>query len=161
MRHRAIGPADLDVVHEIFMDGENNPFLDYEPMDRASFRAIFDDLVRQQRTSLVLDDAGDVVGTYAIDRDTHRSSHVATLGSFALHPSHRGRGLGGTVIAEIVERLQQQGIRRLELLVEVDNVRAIRFYEKCSFTSEGVLRKAFRRASDAEDIDDIVMSKLL
>lgn len=160
MNHRAIESGDLDVVHFIYMDAENNPFLSYDPMDIGTFRPIFESLLGGGRTYLLLDDTR-VVGTYELRHQEHRSSHVATLGSFAMHPAFRGRGFGGKGIEEIVDVARSRGVRRLELLVEVDNPRAIRFYEKHGFVKEGVLRAAVRRANQQHDVDEIAMARLL
>jgi len=161
MKHRPIVPSDLDVLHFIYMDPETNPFLSYEPMNIAEFGPIFEELVREGRTYL-FEEGTAVVGTFALRlQDHHRSSHVAILGSFAMHPSFRGRGFGSRIIEEIVYFARSQGVRRLELLVETDNPRAIRLYEKHGFVREGILRGAVRRASDPHDVDELAMARLL
>jgi putative acetyltransferase len=78
-----------------------------------------------------------------------------------MHPSFRGRGFGSRAIEETVHFARSQGVRRLELLVETDNPRAIRFYEKHGFVREGILRGAVRRASDPHDVDELAMARLL
>jgi putative acetyltransferase len=160
MNHRSIQSGDLEVLHFIYMDVENNPFLSYEPMDLAAFRPIFQSLLGAARTYLLVDDTR-VVGTYELRQQKHRASHVATLGSFAMHPAFRGRGFGAKAIEEIVDVARSRGVRRLELCVEVDNPRAIHFYEKHGFVREGIFRSAWRRASDAHDVDEIAMARLL
>jgi RimJ/RimL family protein N-acetyltransferase len=159
MKHRLIAASDLEVLHFIYMDEENNRFMSYEPMDLAAFRSIFDGLVRAGRTHLLLDDTS-IVGTFELRQQEHRSSHVATLGSFAMHPAFRGRGFGGKAIEEIVQIARARGLRRLELLVETDNPRAIGFYERHGFVKEGIFRGACRRASEQHDIDEIAMARL-
>jgi RimJ/RimL family protein N-acetyltransferase len=158
MKHRPIAPSDLEVLHAIYMDAENNPFLSYEPMGLAAFRPIFEDLVQGACTYLLFEGT-DVVGTFALRLQDHRCSHVATLGSFAMHPSFRGRGFGGHAIDAIALFARSKGVRRLELLVETDNARAIGFYEKHGFEREGILRAAFRRASDTHDTDELSMAR--
>lgn len=160
MNHRPIVLSDLDVLHRIYMDAESNPFLSYEPMDVAAFRPIFEDLVRSGSTHLLLEGIN-VVGSYALRFQTHRCAHVATLGSFAMHPLFRGRGFGGRAIEHIVAIAQSKGVRRLQLLVETDNPRAIGFYEKHGFVREGILRGAFRRASETQDCDELAMARRL
>jgi len=160
MNHRPIVLSDLDVLHRIYMDAESNPFLSYEPMDVAAFRPIFEDLVRSRSTHLLLEGIN-VVGSYALRFQTHRCAHVATLGSFAMHPAFRGRGYGARAIEEIASAARSRGARRLELLVETDNPRAIRFYEKQGFVREGILRGAFRRANEAHDADEMAMARRL
>jgi RimJ/RimL family protein N-acetyltransferase len=160
MAHRPITSDDLDSVYRIYFDAEANPFLDYEPMDRAAFRPIFDELVRAGDTALLVDGVH-VLGTYRLHVQAHRCSHVATLGAFAMHPDFRGRGLGVKALEEIVLVARSRGVRRIELFVEADNRRAIRFYERQGFVREGVLRGSFRRRGDAADIDSFVMARIL
>jgi RimJ/RimL family protein N-acetyltransferase len=161
MKHRPIVSSDLDVLHSIYMDPANNPFLSYEPMTVAEFGPIFEELVRSGCTHL-FEEGTEVVGTFSLRlQDHHRSSHVAILGSFAMHPSFRGRGFGARAIEAIVSFARSKGVRRLELLVETDNPRAIRFYEKHGFVREGILRGAVRRASDDHDTDELAMARLL
>jgi putative acetyltransferase len=160
MNHRPVASKDLEIVHGIYMDPENNPFLNYEPMGVAAFRPIFDELLRSGCTRLLVEGV-DVIGTFSLRVQRHRCAHVATLEGFAMHPSFRGRGLGGRVIEAIVHLARSEGVRRLELLVETDNARAIHFYEKHGFLREGILRGAFRRARDPHDIDELAMARLL
>jgi hypothetical protein len=58
-------------------------------------------------------------------------------------------------------RSREGGARRVELRVEADNARAIRFYENAGFAREGVLGGALRRAGEDRDVDEIVMARLL
>ena len=159
MNHRSIASTDLEVLHFIYMDEGNNRFLSYEPMDLAAFRPLFENLVRSGRTYLLTDDTS-IVGTFELRLQEHRCSHIATLGSFAMHPAFRGRGFGAKAVEEIVHIARSRGVRRLELLVEADNPRAIRFYERNGFVREGVLRGAFRRAGEPHDVDEIAMARL-
>jgi putative acetyltransferase len=129
-------------------------------MDVAAFRPIFEDLVRSGSTHLLLEGIN-VVGSYALRFQAHRCAHVATLGSFAMHPAFRGRGYGARAIEEIASVARSRGARRLELLVETDNPRAIRFYEKHGFVREGILHGAFRRANEAHDTDEVAMARRL
>ena len=157
MNRRLIEQGDLEMLHAIYMDPENNPFLCYELMDVPAFRPIFEKFVRSQSTYLLVEGT-DVVATFALRIHTHREAHVATLGGFAMHPLFRGRGFGGRAIDDIVALARSKGVRRLQLLVETDNPRAIRFYEKHGFLREGILRGAFRRASETHDGDELSMA---
>jgi putative acetyltransferase len=160
VEHRAITREDIEVIHRIYMDEGVNPYFDYEPMPRDEFRPIFDALVAGGDTVLVVDE-GRVVGTYRLQLQSHRCAHVATLGALAVHPDARGRGYGGRLLDDAVARARARGARRVELLVEADNPRAIRLYERHGFVKEGVLRGAFRRRNDAADVDEIAMGLLL
>lgn len=62
--------------------------------------------------------------------------HVGKVGMGVMR-SHRGRGLGGRLLAAAVEHAWDTGFTRLELDVFADNQPAIRLYETCGFAREG------------------------
>jgi len=53
------------------------------------------------------------------------------------------------------------GVVRVELMAEIDNDRGIAFYRKLGFETEAVLRRAYRRAGDASEIDEVLMVRFL
>jgi len=61
----------------------------------------------------------------------------------------------------VLTRLRAEGVRRLELMLEADNPRALRFYEKQGFEFEGRLRAAYRRSHEDHDVDELLMARLL
>ena len=70
-------------------------------------------------------------------------SHVAILG-IALLPDARGLGLGARLMQAAINKAWAKGLRRVELTVRADNLRAKRLYERMGFVQEGVARRAFR-----------------
>ena len=91
-------------------------------------------------THLVAVIEGKVIGTLGLMRGEGRRGHSATLG-MAVHDAYAGRGAGTALMAAIMEQADRWlNIRRLELSVWTDNVRAIALYERFGFEHEGVLR---------------------
>jgi len=152
--------SDFEAVYSIYMDPLNNPFIAFDLMDRESFRPIFTDLVRTGELC-VYEVGGKVAAAYRVARKTHRMSHVAYRGVFAVAPRFRGRGTGSRVLADLKERLRSEGVRRLELLVVSDNPRAINFYKRLGFEVEGVLRGFLKRQNSPEYCDELMMAQLL
>lgn len=62
--------------------------------------------------------------------------HTLYLDQLVVAPEHWGAGTGAALVVE-AKRVSPQG---LDLDVNTDNVRAIRFYEKCGFVISGVGR---------------------
>jgi RimJ/RimL family protein N-acetyltransferase len=60
-----------------------------------------------------------------------------------------------------LENMRQDGIRRVELMVEADNPRAFAFYRKLGFEQEGRLRAAYKRANELDFVDELLMARLL
>jgi RimJ/RimL family protein N-acetyltransferase len=70
-----------------------------------------------------------------------------------------GRGLGTDAMNALVDfGFGQLGLERIELLVDADNARAIRSYEKSGFSHEGRLRSIAR--SRGKMVDGLMMSIL-
>ena len=61
----------------------------------------------------------------------------------------------------VFKHLKQRNIKRLELIVECDNPKAISLYKKLGFEIEGTLRAYLKRDNVDELIDDYAMSILL
>ena len=75
---------------------------------------------------IVADQAGALVGFVTIDRKAY-------LDQLVVRPDHWGSELGNALVAE-AKRLSPDGIT---LLVNTDNARAIRFYERNGFAHAG------------------------
>ena len=85
-------------------------------------------------------------------------AHTGSLGMGVLAP-YRGRGLGSALLAACRTKAQQRGITRIELEARIDNLNAIRLYEKSGFVREGVKRNGMR--FDNVYFDTLLMGCLL
>jgi ribosomal protein S18 acetylase RimI-like enzyme len=157
---RLAQPADLDAVYSIYMHPDVIPFLGYDPMPLDDFRPIFQELV-DCRSFYILERDGEVAGFCRTTRQPGRASHVGYLGTLAVSPRWRGTGVARDLMDQIISMLAAQGILRLELMLETDNPRAFAFYKKLGFVQEGLMRAAYKRASDSHYTDEIFMAKLL
>jgi ribosomal protein S18 acetylase RimI-like enzyme len=70
-----------------------------------------------------------------------------------------GRGIGGGLLAEAAEEAERRGLRRLELTVMTDNLRALGLYLRSGFEVEGLRRQALVR--NGAFVDEYYMGKLL
>jgi RimJ/RimL family protein N-acetyltransferase len=70
-----------------------------------------------------------------------------------------GRGIGRSLLEAVEGWAQSNGLHRLELMVNYNNERAIRLYEKFGFEREGVKRHALR--VDGHYIDAFYVAKLI
>lgn len=157
---RLASPADQDAVYSIYMDPEVIPYLGYDPMPPAEFRAVFQELL-DCRSFYILEREANVAAFCRTTRQPGRASHVATLGTLAVAPRWRGSGIARELLEQIFALLAADSILRVELMLEVDNPRAFAFYSKLGFKQEGTMRAAYKRASDAHYTDEIIMAKLL
>ena len=69
------------------------------------------------------------------------------------------KGLGSIFFNKIINSLAEEGITKIELGAEIDNSRAISFYQKLGFEIEGTRKKLLNR--EGEFIDNYFMAKML
>ncbi|CAA2100065.1 Mycothiol acetyltransferase [Variovorax paradoxus] len=157
---RLATPEDLVSVHALYMHEKVVPFLGYDPMPLEEFRPIYRDLVDSGCFHIYEHD-GRLAGFYRATRYPGRVQHVACLGTLAVDPAFHGQGIALAMVTEAIDALKAAGVKRIELFAESDNAPALRFYEKLGFEREGTLRKFYKRAGDADYIDDHLMALLL
>ena len=106
----------------------------------------FDDPSR--RLWVALDDVDDPTGTLA-DFDGTFAGFLSTslrtppskyatpdrlsLGNFYVDPAYRGTGLADDLVARAIQHAREDGAGELTLEVDVDNDRALAYYEKLGF----------------------------
>lgn len=156
---RLAAPEDLAAVHRIYMHDEVVPFLGIDPAPLEDFRPVFEGLLATKAFFVAVRDH-EVRGFYRVNRQKGRSQHVAILETLAISPSVKGTGFAQSMIGEALECLRQEGIRRVELMVEADNPRAFAFYRKMGFEQEGRLRAAYKRANHPGYVDELLMARL-
>ena len=157
---RLAAPQDLEAVFAIYMHERVVPFLGYDPMPLADFRPIFEELVAS-RSFHVYEVDGRVAGFYRATRYPGRVRHVACLATLAVDPALHGRGIARAMVLDAIERLRAEGVKRIELYAEADNAAGLRFYRKLGFEREGVLRRFYKRAGEADYVDDHLLALLI
>ena len=113
----------------------------------------------EHRLSLAIEnDAGALIGVIrllGIDRTHGRAELAIMIGD----KKAWSRGYGTEAMRLLLRHaFEDIGLRRVELITDVDNERGIRSYEKCGFVREGLLRQ--HRLRHGEPLDMIVMSIL-
>ena len=157
---RLATPHDLEAVFTIYMHERVVPFLGYDPIPLDEFRAIYKELV-DSRSFYIYEDDGRVAGFYRATRYPGRVRHVACFGTLAVDPALHGKGIAHAMVSDAIAHLKADGVKRIELYVESDNAPGLRFYKKLGFEHEGTLRKFYKRADEAEYIDDQLLALLI
>jgi RimJ/RimL family protein N-acetyltransferase len=98
---------------------------------------------------------GFVAGHRGVSR---RQAHLIYIAMGVLQ-AWVGRGIGRSLLAALEGWAQSKGLHRLELMVNCNNGRAIRLYDKFGFEREGVKRHALR--IDGHYVDAFYMAKLI
>jgi len=103
-------------------------------------RAAFDPLWRNSQQGLrvahdvsriatVAEKEGKIVG-YQISTADSLGGHLARL---AVQPGHQGQGVGTALVADVLRQFEKQGLVRVSVNTQEDNVASLRLYEKFGF----------------------------
>jgi putative acetyltransferase len=152
--------SDFESVYRIGMHPAVIPFLSFEPMSKSDFQPIFAGLLESQRF-FIFERATATAGFAHVSRHPGRSHHTAFISTLAVDPRLHASGFAHAMMRTILSDLRSESVRRVELVVEADNVRAIQFYKRNGFSIEGTMRGAYRRAHESRDIDSHIMAALL
>lgn len=104
----------------------------------------------QNALALLLQDAN--VGIVALDENGTPIGYGGLLTvldegqvtNIAVHPDHRGMGVGRAILEQLITESKARGIREISLEVRASNLPAISLYQSRGFTTAGV-RKGFYR----------------
>lgn len=151
---------DFDAIYALYMDSLVNPYLVFDVMSPEDFREVFHGLMTE-RELYVYEEDGKIVAALTVTRGTLRMSHVATLGTIAVHFDAHGTGVGASFLSQVLAQLADEGIQRVDLTVDADNEGGIAFYESMGFFQEGILHDYIRRAGDDKGVDNVMMAILL
>jgi putative acetyltransferase len=142
------------------MDERSNRFLTYDPMGKKEFETIYNELLRTN-TLYVVEIGDQVAASYRLIRKTNREAGTVYLGGFVVKNSFQGKGVGAKILGHIKESLQDKGIKRLELTLNIDNGPGISFYKKHGFEVEGHIKKSYKLSSTGNYYDEYLMAFIL
>jgi putative acetyltransferase len=92
-----------------------------------------------------------VIGSASLSfHSTEANRHKAELG-ITVHDDYQNRGLGTIMINHLLNTARQKALKKVYLLVNADNSRAIHVYEKCGFKIEAKLEKEHSREGRLRD----------
>lgn len=157
---RAAEPSDAAAISALI--GQVGTFegtLQLPDMPVAS-RLDFQQRVDTQGCKLVALARGEIIGVAGLhlQQPSLRRSHVRGL-AIGLAPPGQGRGIGRMLMTRLLEWADNwSGVLRVELLVHVDNDRAIALYRSLGFVEEG-RHKAYA-LKNGRYVDSISMARL-
>lgn len=134
---RAALAADVDPVVELEDD-----LFGAEAWDADT---LLDDLEREGRRFVVVEDDGEVVG-YAI---TILSGDVVDLARIGVHPSRQREGIAVGLLDHLLDAAREDGADRMLLEVSAVNPEALAFYAACDFQQIDLRTRYYKDGSDA------------
>ncbi len=102
---------------------------------------------------------GEVAGYVMATEETEPDYRHVALDLF-LASAHHGRGLGPEVLREVMAGFEAQGHHRFTIDPNVNNVAAIRAYEKAGFERVGILRRQERQLDGTWE-DALLMDRVV
>lgn len=127
MTIRIMQLADYDAVYALWLSckgmGLNN--VDDSREGIARF------LRRNPTTCFVAEDGGSIIGVIMTGHDGRRGFIYHT----AVHPEHRGQGIGSRLVDAALSALGEEGITKVALVVFGRNETGNAFWEKLGFTT--------------------------
>ena len=144
MRLRALERDDLPFVHGLSNDSGIMSYWFEEPYEAlVELQQIYDRHVHDNRERrFVVDCAGERAGLVElVEIDyIHRNAEFQII----VHPGFQGRGLAARATAAALDyAFGVLNLHKIYLVVDVENPRAVRVYEKTGFTVEGPLREEY------------------
>ncbi len=112
--------------------------------------------------TLLACDGPALLGALTCEREQRRKvQHTAHLVGMMVLPGHQGRGVGGLLLDDALQRLRAlPGLALLTLSVTRGNERAVRLYERRGFERYGRLPGALR-LDDGRELDkDLMVCRL-
>ncbi len=138
---------DAQALFEYAKDPDVGPNAGWKPHENpGESRMIIEQLFRCNMTwAIVEKETGEIIGSIGFEEDKYRPNINSKEMGYSLAKSRWGRGY----MTEAAKRLIRYGFDELKLVVLMirtsdTNVRSQRIIEKCGFTYEGTLRRAYR-----------------
>lgn len=132
---RAMTVHDIPAVATLEQEIYDNPW---------SVRVFYDELALPNRSYLVAEEDGDIVG-YGGLLVVESDAHITTL---AVTPAARRQRLGTRLMMALVAAAAERGVSHVTLEVRMSNEGAQRLYQRFGFAPVG-LRKNYYRDEDA------------
>ena len=111
-------------------DGEEHRYQEFVSWLREGFRA----MDPQKRAYIIAEIEGRIGGFARLWHSPHIEEWV--LDGLVVRPSHRGAGVGYSLLLHALDRAARWGARSVVAHVRKDNVPAIRIHEKAGFQPE-------------------------
>ncbi|RRJ29167.1 ribosomal protein S18-alanine N-acetyltransferase [Halocatena pleomorpha] len=98
---------------------------------------------------LVAERGGTIVGYVVADSVPNRGRAIGHVKDFAVHPDHRGVGVGTSLLQRTLAELAMRGIHTVKLEVRETNDAAIRLYRQFGFTHRRTVPQYYANGEDA------------
>jgi L-amino acid N-acyltransferase YncA len=139
-------PEDLAAIRDIYNYFVRNTVIAFEerPLELGEWQDKFEHLTKLELPFLVATSArGEVLGFAYLAPWRQKSGHRKTVeNTIYLRPAATGKRLGGQLLAALIERARECGVREIVAVIADRSAQAsIRLHESHGFTHQGQLGK--------------------
>ena len=154
---RKAKPSDYSQVYKIYFHPLVHKFMHYTKMGLQEFRKKWKKILGGYDAYVIENERG-IVAFGWLDQFDGMRSHVIEISHIAVLPPEQGKGTGKKLFGFLLKKAKSRKARRIQLIAEVDNKKALAFYKKFGFVKEGSLRKSFKRATGY--VDQVMLAKV-
>ena len=111
-----------------------------QDIDQAAFTPVWQNSLsylefafRQAVSATVAESQGRLVG-YQISTETPVGGHLSRL---AVYPTHHGKGIGYTILLDLLNQFARRGVRAVTVNTQKDNLASLNLYRKAGFRLTG------------------------
>ncbi|MBN9307064.1 MAG: hypothetical protein BGO82_07015 [Devosia sp. 67-54] len=133
---RPYAPADIPAVTRIYGHYVRDTVITFETEapDEAEMARRFAAIVGKGHPLLIAEQAGRVIGyAYASTYRPREAYRFTCEDSIYLAPDAVGKGLGGTLLARLIEDSSKAGLRQMLAVITAERANSIRLHEKHGF----------------------------
>ncbi len=155
-------PADLPAIAAIYNDEvlHGVATFDIDPWPADRFVQWLADRQRPGRMVIVAaDDAGRVLGYAALSDWAPKIGYARSAeNSIYIHKDHRARGLGRTLLGDLIARARAAGVANIMARIESTQAVSLRLHEQRGFRRVGRLPRIGEKFGRVLDVDILQLS---
>ena len=154
--------SDIPSLYEYARDPEVGPPAGWPPHQSIwdSISLVVKVLIPQGVYCIRPKDSGRAIGTISFSTDKYRPGVRSMELGYSISREYWGRGLMTEAVEAMIRHgFEDMGLDMISVTTGPDNERSQRVIEKCGFTYEGTLRRAFRLWDD--NIRDLMCYSLM
>ncbi len=147
-----ITKLDNEAEYMLLEKGERN-------ISHSVIKRNIENIINDGDACFVASNKNEIVGFIISVREKHiRTRHVATV-VVGILEEYCGRGMGYEMFQNIFSWAGNNGVKRLELTVITENIRAVNLYKKLGFKIEGLREQSTLK--EGKYFDEYYMAKLI
>jgi len=128
---RKVEKQDLDFIYKAICELEN------EELDFKVFKEIFNEnILNSKNLYLIAENENEGLGFISFHTQNllHHCGRVGEIQEFFIHQNHRGKGIGRQLIEKIMQYVNQNNLKSIEVTTNRRRVENVLIYENLGFT---------------------------